>query len=85
MAVNPEHDPRLHQTLPCLSVETVSRWERGKQVPNLNDLEKILKQFSDINPTWKAYRRRADKKTHYNSIIKRASEHEAPPQTVIVD
>jgi transcriptional regulator with XRE-family HTH domain len=31
---------------------TIGRWERGEQTPNVDDLNKILAVFPDINPTW---------------------------------
>ena len=31
---------------------TVGRWERGEQTPNVDDLNRILQVYPDINPTW---------------------------------
>lgn len=33
-------------------IGTISRWERGEQVPNLNDINKILALFQNISPSW---------------------------------
>jgi len=31
---------------------TIGRWERNEQCPNVDDLNRILATFPDINPTW---------------------------------
>ncbi len=31
---------------------TVGRWERGEQIPNMEDINRILEVYIDINPTW---------------------------------
>jgi len=35
-----------------VKLPTYGRWERGEQEPKLIDINKILLQFSDINPAW---------------------------------
>lgn len=31
---------------------TIGRWERGEQTPNVDDLNRILQVYPDINPVW---------------------------------
>lgn len=35
-----------------VSKMTVGRWERGERTPDADDLNRILKAYSDINPAW---------------------------------
>jgi transcriptional regulator with XRE-family HTH domain len=35
-----------------VSKMTVGRWERGERTPDADDLNRILKAYPDINPTW---------------------------------
>lgn len=31
---------------------TIGRWERGEQTPNVDDLNQVLQAYPDINPAW---------------------------------
>jgi len=68
-------------------VGTISRWERGDQVPNLNDLLKISNLYPGISPAWIFTGEGPMKKATESlpeSIEERLAEPESP-QSVCVD